>query len=606
MNFRNALAASALLMISVVPCRAAPQPDLAQPDQLRPGQKAVVKTVFQGGKVEEFEAEIVGVLAGGRAEGDLILARATTDRVVRSGIAAGMSGSPVYVEGKLIGALSSGWSFSKEPVFGITPIGEMLSVLDLPEKHGDDGTAGPAGAALSGDGEDEGFAGLTWREPGSETKTGPAAATPSSNAARPLPIPVACGGLHAGAFDQARSLLEPLGLTAVPGGGSASSAPAAPLEPGSAVAVDLMRGDLNLSAIGTVTWRDGDRVLIFGHPLFQSGEVRLPLSTAEITTVMPSAMMSFKLGRTGTPVGTVLQDRRTAVMGHMGPAPRLMPLSIRVEGVKDKPQQFRFESAQDRTMVAQMVSLAAFNSWLESGGTAGNQTLRWTMRLRDRSGSLLTLSDVLAGESPPGELVAAISAPLRFLYSNPYRRVDLDSMSLVVERRAGRSQWTLRSAELLDPAVRPGGRVRVRCELERWRGPRETHVLELQVPLEAPDGRYTLWVGGGAEFVRYEAPRRPGRYRPTSYEDAWARLQTVRPSDALYAALWARAPEVTRSGRDYPELPSSALAVMSGRQTAGELAQRGDRALLDEQRLPLVGPVRGDLLLEAVVDTKAP
>jgi hypothetical protein len=126
------------------------------------------------------------------------------------------------------------------------------------------------------------------------------------------------------------------------------------------------------------------------------------------------------------------------------------------------------------------------------------------------------------------------------------------------------------------------------------------------VPEEAPDGRYTLWIGGGAELTRYEAGKLPGRYRPTSLDDAWERLSHTRPSDGLYAVLFARAPEVTSDGRDYPELPLSALALMSSAQATGDRARRGETARLDETRLPLEGMTRGELLLPIVVDSKSP
>src|SRR5262245_8101884 len=264
----------------------------------------------------------------------MILARATSPRVERTGVAAGMSGSPVYVDGKLIGALSSGWSFSKEPVFGITPIGEMLAVLDRPDLPPGEGTPGPVGAEpaaakprfheFSWSSDDSG-AFLMSHDRSLETRGG---VTP-----RPWPpLPLAASGLHPAPLAAVRSLFEPEGFAVVPGGRERTPEKHATLEPGDAVAVDVLRGDLNLSAIGTVTYRDGDRVLIFGHPFFQSGDVRLPLSTARITTVLGSLSSSFKLGVTGTPVGTATQDRRTAVAGRLGPAPRLLPIRVRVTG----------------------------------------------------------------------------------------------------------------------------------------------------------------------------------------------------------------------------------------------------------------------------------
>ena len=184
--------------------------------------------------------------------------------------------------------------------------------------------------------------------------------------------------------------------------------------------------------------------------------------------------------------------------------------------------------------------------------------------------------------------------------------MSLDSLEVRVEVVPARQQWTLRNARVLSAAVRPGGVLHVQCEVEQWRGSREWRELELAVPEEAPDGTYLLWVGGGSELARYEARELPGRYRPTSLPDAWRRLAASRPSDGLYAALFAKAPEVTSDGRDYPELPISALALLSSGAGAGDRARRGDLAKLDERRLPLDGLLHGELLIQVRVDPKAP
>lgn len=586
---------------------AAPVPTMP-PDQLQPGQKAVVKTVFQGDRIEEFEAEIVGVVKGGRTEGDLILARATSERVIRSGVAQGMSGSPVYVNGRLVGALSSGWSFSREPLFGITPIGEMLAVLDLPARPDTSGSAGPSGSDPRG--ASVSWAGLRWDDPPADPGEPalPGSPPPAWGAGPvPLAVPMSGGGLHPAALDVTRRLLAPFGFAVTPGGRDPRGGPPADsLQPGAAVAVDVLTGDLQLAAIGTLTWRDGDRVLAFGHPLFQAGDVRLPLSTAEIATIVASDLTSFKLGIRGRPVGTLEQDRRTAIAGRIGTPPSLLPLTVTVAGPSRPQQRFAFGTIEDRALAPQLAAIAALNSFLESGGAAGNQTLRWTQRLVRAGMPPLVLTDVLAGDAPQSELVAAIAAPLRFLYANPFAKLDLDSLAISIDVLPEKRTWFLRTARVLDAAARPGGVLRVECQVEPWRGERTVVAIEVSVPEEVPDGRYILYVGGGPELSRYEAARLPGRYRPTSLPDAWRRLAESRSSDGLYAALFASAPEVTREGRDYPELPVSALALLAGVQIAGDSGRRGDGARLDERRAPFPGPVRGELLLSVVVDARAP
>lgn len=571
--------------------------------EVRPGQTAVVRTVFEGTRIDTFSAVIVGVLRGGRADGDMILARALSERVVRTGIAQGMSGSPVYVEGRLVGALSSGWPFVREPLFGVTPIGEMLEVLDLPSGTPGGTTSGPSGVDLPVPAGESAFRELHWGD------DEPLAPPPGPASARPtrLALPLVAAGFASGTLDALAAMLAPLGLAAVPGGRAADGGPPPDsLVPGSAVAVDLMRGDLQLAAIGTVTYRDGDRVLLFGHPFFGAGEVSLPISTAEIATVVPSTASSFKLGVRGRPAGVANQDRRAAVGGRIGPSVRLLPLTVRVTGPRRPAQTFHFECVEDRLLAPALVGAATSSSLLERGGAGGGQTLRWRLRVHAPRREPLEISDVAAGDSPPAEVVGALAAPLRFLFNNPFERLRLDSVVVDVSVEPGREQWALRSARLLDATVRPGGTARVAVELERWRGGRDTRIVELRIPEEAPAGRLVLYVGGSAEYTRYEARRLPARYRPTSLGDAWARLQASRASDGLYLALLARAPEVTSEGEDYPELPLSALTVLASGQNAGERSRPGDAALLDRQRLPLEGVVRGELLLNLTVDPKAP
>lgn len=584
--------------------------------EVRPGQRAVVHTVFAGADIDTFEAEIVGTLQSGRTQGDMILARATTPRVIHSGIAQGMSGSPVYVNGRLIGALSSGWAFSRDPLFGITPIAEMLELWNRPLADStDDESAGPSGSDDLGLAAVPRYGELRWA--GDEDSAGSleqaraaARVTPASASALTpsrLPLPLACAGLDSRAGAVASNWLAPFHLTVIPGGRTPASRPGPKtLEPGSAVAVEVLRGDLEFSAIGTVTWRDGDRVLLFGHPFFQAGGVRMPMATADIVTIVASEQMSFKLGARGREVGAVVQDRRPGVSGRMGAVARMLPFRVDVRGASTAPQHFRFETIRDRSLAPTLVSVAALNAWLESGGGGANQTLRWSLRLHRHGAAPLEIHDVAAGDSPPNEVAGAVMAPLRFLFSNPFSALDLDSIGVSIAAEPGRETWTLRSARILEPAVRPGDSAHVVCEIERWRGPRETVRLAVGVPGEAPDGRYTLWLGGAAELARYEAQRLPGRYRVTSLDDAWTRLASARSSDALYAELYARASEVNLEGRDYPELPGSAAPLFGGDQAAADRGRRGDIAVLDEHRIPMDGKLLGELTLNVVVERNRP
>jgi hypothetical protein len=406
------------------------------------------------------------------------------------------------------------------------------------------------------------------------------------------------------ALDYANTLLAPLRMAATPGGRASGAAHA--LEPGSMVAVDLMRGDLELAAFGTVTWVENDRLVALGHPFFQAGDVRLPLASAEVATVIASQAISFKIGLRGQSVGTIEQDRRSGIAGTLGPSPPMLPVGVRVRGVTEPEQRFRFESIEDRTLAPLLIAIATLNSVLESGGTAGNQTMDRKLVLHRRNAPPLSLEESVAGEAPAGVLANGVLEPLRFLFGNPFERLELDSIAIDVTVRHGREEWGLRNARLLEATVRPGGRARLRCDVESWRGGRATRDFELTLPAELPDGRYVLWVGGGDELNRYEAQRLPGRYRPGSLDEAWRRLATARRRDALHAVVFAQAPEVTTGGRDYPELPASALPLLAGANSRGDRGTRGELANVSESQVLLGGPVRGQILLPLDVDSNHP
>jgi hypothetical protein len=593
--------ALALAVLSAPARAATPPPPTLPVSALHPGQHALVHTVFAGDSIETFSADILGVLDNGRAGGNIILARATDPRVVETGVAAGMSGSPVYVDGKMIGALALGWPFSKEPIFGITPIGEMLPVLSQPERPGES-SAGPEGreAAMRG----VTYRGLAW--PGDTLAPSPA---PVAGGALPtaLPIPLAAGGLSPRALELCRPFFEGTGFLLTPGGrGAAAPAGRAPeVLPGSAVAVDVLRGDLNLSAIGTVTWVDGDRVLIFGHPFFQAGDIKMPLSTAHIVGILPSLYDSFKLGVPGTPIGVATQDRRTAVGGRLGGSVHLMPLAIDVSGTSPAPQRYRFECLEDKLLMPQLLSTAALSCLLESGGTGPQQTIDWSLSAW-HAGAALQLHDRTTGDTPFNDVIAAATGPLHFLLANGFESWRPDSVHLAMQVTPGRTQWTVRGASLQQAAVRPGGRVRARVELERWHGGSRTIDLDLAVPAELPNGRYALWIGGGSEFDHLAASRLPARYRPTSVADAMRRLSALKSSDALYTAIWARAGDVTREGEDYPDLPLSAVPLLAPAQSADERIRRADWALVAETARPFEGVLHGETVLDLVVDDRAP
>lgn len=558
--------------------------------ELSPGQRAVCRTVFQGRTVEEFELEIVGVLPGGRAEGDLILARATSDRLKHDGIAAGMSGSPVFVDGKLIGALAYSFTFSRDPLCGITPIAEMLDIMHRKDEK-------PASGFEDG--------------PAWETKDTPQPVPASEGAFTQLRTPLMTGGLS----PAARAALEPWaeqnGFVFVPGGvagagtsgASATLAPEAAraaLVPGAAIAVDLLRGDANLSAVGTLTYRDGDRVLAFGHPFFQTGNVEYPLALVDITTIVASDLSSFKLGTPREQVGVITQDRRAAVAGSVGRVPRMLPLTVLLHGAKPADDEtYRFEILRHRQLAPQLAQVAALSAMTARGGILPEATWHYRATLSARGRPPILLEDVGTGTAPNSTL--SLSSSLSLLLNNPFAPFEADSLGLELTMAPGLSRTTVWSANAEPRVVKPGGKVRVTAEMRDWRGGSTTRTLELDVPEGQPEGRFVLAVGGGVELDRQEQTRLPTRHRAASLDELIQRLADRRRADRLYATLYGPGIEAALEGRIYPELPGFAQRLLASDRAARSAAPWGRIDRVAEAQQTLGVPVLGVITLPVEV-----
>ncbi len=560
--------------------------------ELKPGQRAVCRTVFQGRTIEEFELEIAGVLPGGRAEGDMILARAKGDRLEHDGIAGGMSGSPVYVDGKLIGALAFSWSFSRDPLCGITPIEDMLDIMARPDGK-------PGGGFEDAATWDAAAPGVSSDALG--TNAPPSAEEPAGtgNGWARIRSPLVAGGLSR----EARALLEPFaranGFVLVQGGvGGSSPARATPaaareaLVPGAAIGVDLLRGDANLSAIGTLTYRDADRVIAFGHPFFQSGDVEYPLSLAEITTLVASDLSSFKLGTAGEQVGVITQDRRAGIAGRLGDTPQMLALTVRVRGLAGE-ETYRFEILRHRLIAPQLAQVATLSALTARGGILPEATWRYRATLAARGRSPVILEDVSTGAAMAS--ANALATPLNLLLNNPFAPWVADSLALDLTLAPGLSRSQLWSATAEPRIVRPGETVRVTAELRDWRGEISTVALEVAVPEMQPEGRLVLAVGGGPELDRQELSRLPGRHRAASLEQLIERLEDRRRADRLYAGLYGPGVEAMLDGESYPELPAFAQRLLASDRSVrpAEPWGRLDRVAESERRIgtPVTGVV---------------
>lgn len=517
--------------------------------EIREGMTGVGYTVFQGTAIDSFTVTILGILRGYRPGADLIMARAQSPVLDRTGIQAGMSGSPIYVNGKLVGAVSYTWGFLKEPLAGITPIEEMLSLLP-----------GPGGPPA--DREDR-FGALG----------APVAPPAEAAGARPIATPLSLSGFTPEAIRFLDPWLKERGFVAVPGGGQEPGGSCDSLAPGSALGVSLIRGDLSAAAIGTVTYRDGDRVLAFGHPFLSMGWVEFPLTAATIHLIMSSTQISNKVGSPTATCGTLIADRSVGIAGEIGAAPDMIPVTVAVEGTGGRKKHYRFEVARGRYLTPALVSSGVVSSISEALYDTGVSTVRWDLAYYMNGGKrTIRGGDRFITTSPLSGVGETVGQTLTILLGDRFRPSRLDSAAVTLQVEDGVDDAALIGIRAYPATVAPGEWVNVELTYRPTAKPVQTQRTRIQVPAGTPEGEITVRVCDGQETERWEVGRAPERYQPETFEQLARLIEDNRRLDHLYVQLYRAAGGAVVGGREISQAPSSVLQVLGGSGKSGETA----------------------------------
>ncbi len=559
-----------------LPASAAPPP--IPVSEITVGMTGYGLTVFAGSRVDTFSVRVLGVQPNARAQGSIVLVEVGGHGLEKSSIAQGMSGSPVYLDGRFAGAVAFGWEGSLSPIGGVTPAAEMLALPTDPSpaagpRHGGDWDPRAllgghesqlatallgAGAASQPTGVKPALAGVTgWPEP--------------LELAATLFEPLTSGsGVGAPAW-----LCRPAGMAVATAGSGNVPADAPPrLVPGAACAVSLVGGDADLGAIGTVTWVDGDRVLMMGHPLFQRGAVDLPLASADIVTILPSRRISFKIGSPGPVIGAVHHDLRAGLAGRIGAVAPVIPVTVKLEGAA--PGTFRFTAADDAQLTPLLVFWSFYNALLAEGDDASRQTFDWQLETnwREKAGSVarkLDLGGVAAGPGAAGMLAGEIMTPLALLLDNPFSEVALESASFTVNVKPGRSDAVVTALGLPRRLAAGTTALPLTVELRDAAGAMQRLPLSVTLPATLPAGAYRVVAASAAEFFAFEAQRAPERLLPTRLDDLWELLGTARSASTLVVAVFAADRPLLVGGRELAAMPPSVeRALGAGRQPADQ------------------------------------
>jgi hypothetical protein len=565
LTLRLSLVAAAL--VAALPARAAE--DVLPLSEVRPGMLGTGRTVFEGARVDEFGVRILGVLENALGpRQSIILARLDGGPLAQTGVIAGMSGSPVFVGGRLVGAVAYAFPFGKEPIAGITPIGEMMEATQSAAPRA--ASTRFHAAALGGlraPLDRESVAAALRRPLRAVVANVAPGVLPSSLAGaalNPLALPLVFSGFDAETFDWARSVFSAMGFTPVLGGGAtATVGPLPDLQPGAAVGVSLIEGDIDLSVTGTITAIDHDRVYAFGHPFYNLGPTQFPMKKAWVYSIFPSLQASWKIAATTDAVGTVDQDRTTAIAGRLGRTPRMIPVEVKLRSSRGPERVFRYRMVEDE-LFTPLLGYVSLLSILRGHERAfGAATLRVDARLALADGRDVRVRDVVAAEQPAQEAAGILAGPLALLVGNDFEKVEIERLDVDVEAEEELRQATITRAwvDAAEP-VRPGATVPLKVELRTHRGDTFTRELPVALPASAPGGTYTLLVGSAATMDAVEQREMRQPFAPHDLPALVQALNKLRSGDRVYARLSRPGKGAIVGGEYMPELPSSVLSVL--------------------------------------------
>ncbi len=568
------------------------KPAILPLSEVHAGMHGVAYTVFEGVTPEPMDVEVLGVLRDVNGpKGDIILVRLHGKKVEYTGVVAGMSGSPVYVDGKLMGALAFRiGEFSKEPIAGVTPIEEMLEInaLDKTPAPAEADTAAPAAKTeatrTSGPGAPSGVPGV-------------------ENLLRPIETPLVFTGFTQDAIDRFAPQFASAGIVPVMGAGSVSDEKQPePLEPGSSVSAILVRGDLNIAATCTVTYLDPHRLLACGHPLLQFGRVDMPMTKARVLATLPSPLNAFKIVNTTEPVGAFVQDRHTGILGRFDKQPEMIPVTLSIHG-SSQPKQFHYE-VLNNSRLTPVAMMATVFSALQGVNDAGEDvTYRLTGSINVSGYPAVHLQNMYAPSDAgaPTAFATAISIGERFgrIYQNPYDKakikgVDLD-FDLVHERRSAQ----LESARTDVTEARPGDDIVIESVLRPYRGERIVRQIPIKIPTSTPRGTLRILVSDGATLDRMR--NLGGAFgRRMDLASTIALLNKEHSNDRLYVSLMEANPQAMVEDKVMPTMPLSVMNVMEGMRGTQDMVVIGESSV-QEASTPLDYVVSGAQIITVTV-----
>ena len=562
-------------------------------DQIHAGMHGVAYTVFQGTKPESMDVEVLGVLKNSNGpKGDVILIRLGGAKAEYTGVVAGMSGSPVYLNGKLAGALAFRiGEFSKEPIAGVTPIAEMLEISALDQSP----TNAPIQATPA----------ARWpsktASPGVPTLPSDSSSVQNfANYLKPIETPLVFSGFSEDAIRLFAPQFATAGIVPVMGAGSVSDVkqPEA-LEPGAAVSAILVRGDMDIAATCTVTYMDAQHLLACGHPLMQFGSVDLPMTKAQVLATLPSPMNPFKIVNATETVGSFVQDRHNGILGEFGKQANMIPVTLTIHG-ESADKQFHYE-VLNNARLSPVAMMATVFSALHGVNEYGDETT-YSMNGRIRVAGYpdVTMQNMFAAADggQPGAMLAAISLGERFsrIFDNPYSVPAIGGVQLDFNIDRERRWARLESARTDLTEARPGDDITIEAMLRPYRGEGVVQHIPIHIPASTSNGPLRILVSDGETLDRVRrGSSLLGRKLDLAATISYLNKEHV--NNRVYVSLMESDPEAMIADKVMPTLPLSIMNVMDGMRGTQDMVVSNESSVNETATAPLDYVVAGAQVL---------
>ena len=549
--------------------------------------RGVAYTVFEGVKPEPMDVEVLGILKNANGpKGDVILVRLHGTKAEYTGVVAGMSGSPVYLDGKLAGALAFRiGEFSKEPIAGVTPIEEMLEINAMDRSPMAD--PGPVKAAISAPTKTSG--------PGISN----APVADFANYLRPIETPLVFNGFSQDAIQRFAPQFAAAGIVPVMGAGSVSEAKQPePMEPGSAVSAVLVRGDMDIAATCTVTYMDATHLLACGHPLLQFGAVDIPMTKATVLATLPSPLNAFKIVNATELVGSFVQDRHTGIMGEFGKKPDMIPVTLNIRGSSRK--TFHYEVLNNARLSPVAMMTTVFNALHGMNEYGEEVTYRMDGRISVDGYPSVGLQNLFSATDggQPAAVMAALSVGDRFsrIFDNPYSTPDISGVELDFDIVNDRRWARLESARTDITEARPGDEIMIEALLRPYRGDGKVVQIPIHIPTSTSKGPLRILVSDGdaLDRVRHGAPLLG---RKLDLASTISLLNKQHSNNRVYVSLLEADPEAMIADKVMPTLPLSIMNVMDGMRGTQDMVVLGESSVNEAATAPLEYVVSGVQML---------